>query len=57
MFFLNLKGLSDSKVVSLTKKEYGSVVYFLKIFIKSVKSISDEWFKAFVEAFFYLGFS
>ena len=28
-FFLNFKGLSDGKVVSLTKKEYGSLVYFL----------------------------
>ena len=28
-FFLNLNGLSDGKVVSLTKKEYGSAVYFL----------------------------
>ena len=28
-FFLNLKGLFCASVVSLTKKEYGSVVYFL----------------------------
>ena len=28
-FFLNLKGLSDGNVVSLTKKEYGSLVDFL----------------------------
>ena len=34
--------LSDGNVVSLTKKEYGSLVYFLKMFIKSLKSISDE---------------
>ena len=27
-FFKNLKGLSDGKVVSLTKKEYGFAVYF-----------------------------
>ena len=27
--FLNLKGLSDSKIVPLTKKEYGSAVHFL----------------------------
>ena len=32
--FLNLKGLSDGKSVSLTKKEYGSEVHFLKIFMK-----------------------
>ena len=41
-FSLNLKASSDGRVVSLTKKEYGSLVYFLKIFIKSLKSISDE---------------
>ena len=29
-FSLNLKGLSDGKVVSLTKKEYGSTVIFYK---------------------------
>ena len=28
-FILNLKKLSDASVVSLTKKEYGSAVYFL----------------------------
>ena len=28
-FFLNLKGLSDASVVSLTKKEYGSAVHSL----------------------------
>ena len=27
-FFLNLKGLSDASVVSLSKKEYDSAVYF-----------------------------
>ena len=27
-FFLNLKGLSDASVVSLTKNEYGSAVHF-----------------------------
>ena len=27
-FFLNRKGLSDGKVVSLTKKEYGSALHF-----------------------------
>ena len=27
--FLNLKGLSDGKVVSTPKKEYGSAVHFL----------------------------
>ena len=28
MFFLNLKGLSDAIVVSLTKNEHGSAVHF-----------------------------
>ena len=28
--FLNLKGFSNGKVVSLTKKEYGSTGYFYK---------------------------
>ena len=28
-FFLNLEGLSDGKLVSLTKKEYGFAVYFI----------------------------
>ena len=29
-FFLNLKRLSNGKVVLLTKKEYGSAAYFYK---------------------------
>ena len=29
IFFLNLKGLFDGSVVSSTKNEYGSAVYFL----------------------------
>ena len=28
-FFLNLKGSFDASIVSITKKEYGSSVYFL----------------------------
>ena len=44
--FLNLKGLSDASVASLTKKEYGSAVHFLWILMKSLVSISDEWFNA-----------
>ena len=31
MFFLNLKRLSDGKVASLNKKEYGSALHY-KIF-------------------------
>ena len=30
-FFLNLNGISDSRVVSFTKNEYGSLVYSLKV--------------------------
>ena len=45
-FFLNLKGLSDASVVSLTKKEYGSAVHFLEILMKFLVLISDEWFAA-----------
>ena len=42
-FFLDLKGLSDGKVVTLTekKKENGSTVNFWQIITKSLKSISD----------------
>ena len=29
-FFLKPKGLSDAKVVSITKKEHGSAVHFCK---------------------------
>ena len=45
-FFPKRNGLSNDKVLSLTKKEYGSTVYSLQILIKSLKSISDEWFIA-----------
>ena len=45
-FFLNLKGLFDVSVVSLTKKEYSSGVYFLYILAKSFVLMSDEWFIA-----------
>ena len=48
-FFLNLKGSFDGKVVSLTKREYGSAVYFLKVFIKSL--MIDV--KQFAELLFY----
>ena len=41
-FFLNLKGLSDASVVSLTKKEYGLTVHFLWILVKSLVLMSDE---------------
>ena len=40
--FLKRKGLSDARVVSITKKEYGFLLHFLGRLIKSLKSISDE---------------
>ena len=46
IFFLNLKGLSDTSVASITKKEYGSAVHFLCILMKSLVLMSDEWFSA-----------
>ena len=42
IFFLNLKGLSDASVASLTKKEYGSAVNFLCILMKYLELISDD---------------
>ena len=44
--FLNLKGLFDASVVSLTENKYGSAVYFLYIFAKSLVLMFDEWFIA-----------
>ena len=41
-FFLNLKGLFDASVVSLTKKEYGSAVPFLYILVNSLVLMPDE---------------
>ena len=41
-FFLNLKGLSDESVVSLTEKEHDLAAYFLSIMMKSFVLISDE---------------
>ena len=57
MFCVNLKGVSDGKVVSLTKKLYGSELHFLKIFMKSLNSISDNDLMQFFKALFYLEFS
>ena len=45
-FFLNLKGLFDASVASLTKKEYGLAVNFLYILVKSLVLITDELFIA-----------
>ena len=40
--FLSFTGLFKDKVVSLIRSEYGSAVLSLEIFIKSLKSISNE---------------
>ena len=45
-FFLNLNGLSDGKALSLPKKEYNPAVHFFYIFVKYLKSISDECISA-----------
>ena len=41
-FFLKRKGLSDARVASITKKEYGFAVHFLLSLIKSLRPISDK---------------
>ena len=41
-----MKKLSDGKITSLTKKEYGFAVHVLQRFIKTLKSIYDEWLNA-----------
>ena len=41
-FFLNLKGLFDESVQSLTKNEYGPAVHFLYILAKFLVLMSDE---------------
>ena len=46
IFFLNLKGLFDARVPSLTKKEYGLAVNCLYILVKSLVLMSDELFIA-----------
>ena len=39
-FFLKRKGLSEARVVSITKKEYGFLVHFIKI--HKVLKVTDE---------------
>ena len=46
IFILKREELSDARVVSITKKEYGSSIHCLQRFIKSWKSISDELLNA-----------
>ena len=41
-FFLNLKGLFDTSVVSLTKKEDSSFLHFLSMLTKSLVLMSDK---------------
>ena len=43
---LKRKPLSEAKIVSVTKKEYDFSTFFVKIEIKSLKSMSDEWLNA-----------
>ena len=45
-FVLKHEGLSDARVASITKKEYGFAVHVLQRYRKSAKSISDEWLSA-----------
>ena len=45
------EGLSDARVASIAKKEYGFSVHFLYKFIKSWKAVSDEWLNAICESF------
>ena len=40
--FLKRERLSDARVASITKIEYGFAVHFLKRFIKFLKSMSNE---------------
>ena len=44
--FLKREELSDVRVESITKNKYGFAVHFLYTFIKSWKSISNEWLNA-----------
>ena len=41
-FFQNRNGLTDKRVVSMTKDEYFFAVHFLNSSIKSLESISDK---------------
>ena len=54
-FFLKRKGLSNARVVSMTKTEHGFAVHFLYRFIKSWKSTFDEWINAVCWSFYLFG--
>ena len=41
-FFLKRKGLSDTRVVSITKKGYGFAAISVQTFIKCLELTSDE---------------
>ena len=56
-FFLNFIGLSDGKLVSLTKKEHDSAVHFLCIFIEFLNQYLMNDLMRFVEFLVYLEFS
>ena len=56
-FTVYINGLSDDKVLSLTKKEYGATAHFLEIFIKYLKSILMNDLMQFVEVLFSFEFT
>ena len=41
-FFLNIKGLFDGSILSLTKNKYDPAAYFPEILAKSLVLIPDE---------------
>ena len=45
-FFLKREGLSDARIVSITKNEFGFAVHFLQRFKNFLKSIYDKWLNA-----------
>ena len=42
-FFLKRKALSNARVVSISKNEHAFALLFVKRFITSGNSVSDEW--------------
>ena len=49
------KRLSDTRVASFTKKEYGFAVHFPLRFMKCLNSIADEWLNMICGSFHLLG--
>ena len=46
VLFWKRERLSDARVASINKKEYGFAVHFLQRLRKALNSISDEWLNA-----------